>query len=113
MVRTLTDTIATTLRGGAHTLERSSTIDEDAGDIELTVFGLASVLLFPVSDSRAEELLHASSGFLVRELEYPKSTTYFHATHEVSYEAHLTRRRRDIAERSEVRRLQGLLSFFG
>ena len=85
MVRTLADAIPTTLRGGAHTLERSCSIDEDARDIELSILGLASVLLFPVSDSRAEELLHASCSFLVRELEHPEGTTYLHTTYEICH----------------------------
>ena len=113
MVRTLADAVPTTLRGGAHTLERSCSVDEDARDVELAILGLASVLLFPVSDSRAEELLHACRRFLVRKLEYPEGTTYFHTAHQVSHQTHLARRGGDVAQGSEVRGLQGFLSSFG
>ena len=50
MVRTLTDSVTTTLRSGSHTLEGSTLVHEDLTDIELAFFGFALILLFPIGN---------------------------------------------------------------
>lgn len=51
MIRTLTDSVTTTLWCRSHTLHCNAFVYEDLTDIKLSVFSLAFVLILPVSDS--------------------------------------------------------------
>src|SRR5574344_1399732 len=83
MVRTLTDAIATSLRCGSHSLHRHAFINEDACDEQFASLGLSVVFGFPVSNSRAKEFLHISSGSLLRETKYSQRSVDLHAADHV------------------------------
>ena len=89
MVRTLTDTIATALRCGSHSLHSDTLVNEHAGDEQLTCLSLAVILLFPVIDGRAEEFLNVSCGSLLRETKHTHCTVNLHAANHVDDIAHL------------------------
>ena len=72
MVRTLAYTISATLRSGQHALQHQAAVNHDVTNIQCLLICLHASLGLPVGNSRFQEFLQCTAGFLRREVQCTK-----------------------------------------
>ena len=112
MIRTFTDSVTSSLRSRTHSFQGSASIYKNLGYIQLAIFSLTFVFLFPVSNCRAQQLFNTRSSLFRRELQNTKRSIYFHPTNHVCHETHFARRSRNISQFCKIHGFKGLFSFF-
>ena len=112
MIRTLADSVTSTLRSRTHSFQRSTTINKNLGYEQFAAFSLTFVFLLPVSDCRAQQLFHSGCSLFRRELQNAERSVHFHPTNHVSHETHLTGGSRNILQFRKIHGLKGFFSFF-
>ena len=112
MIRTLADSVTSTLRSRTHSFQRSTTINKNLGYEQFAAFSLTFVFLLPVSDCRAQQLFHSGCSLFRRELQNAERSVHFHPANHVSHETHLTGGSRNILQFRKIHGLKGFFSFF-
>ena len=101
MIRTLADATGTALRARTDALQRAAFAHHDRLHIDIAVvelLGLIRILLLPVVNGAAEELLQTDRRFSLREVKEVECTVNLYTSDSVSHKTHLARRCRDIIQ---------------